>query len=148
MNQPIMCTPKEIVDTLLAICGAVITISAVFTIVLKAIQKVKEPDKKQNERIAALEGRVDEHDVRFNKVEDRLRLGNKRFEADAARQDSMETGLAISVSVIIKTLQALTKHALDGSNTEDLKEAQKELDEYLTDNLVKRKTPWKQSGGV
>lgn len=130
MDQPIMFTGRELVDGVLAICAAIITISAALTIIIKAVKALKAPDKKQNERLQVLEDKV-------KKIEGRLELGKKRFETETAARVSMQESLSVSVSVIIKTLQALTTHALDGSNTEDLKEAQKELNDYLTDNLVK-----------
>ena len=33
--------------------------------------------------------------------------------------------------VIIESLQALTAHAIDGNNSQELKEAKKRLDDYL-----------------
>ena len=70
-----------------------------------------------------------EEDVQ--KIEARLQLGNKRFEADAERADAIETGMRDSIKVIIETLQALTTHAIDGNNISELKEARKQLTEYL-----------------
>lgn len=124
MDRIITTTPQDIVNTILAICGAIITISAAFTVVYKVIMKAKEPDKKQDERISALEEDV-------QKIEARLQLGNKRFEADAERTDAIETGMRDSIKVIIETLQALTTHAIDGNNISELKEARKQLTEYL-----------------
>ena len=37
--------------------------------------------------------------------------------------------------IIIKTLQALTAHAIDGNNTEKLVDANKELNNYLINHL-------------
>ena len=124
MDHTLVLTPREIVDTVLAICGAIITISAALTVIYKVIMKAKEPDKKQNERISVLEDHV-------VKIEARLELGNKRFAADAERADAIETGMRDSINVIIETLQALTAHAIDGNNIQELKEAKKQLTEYL-----------------
>ena len=124
MDQQIIITPQDVVNTILAICGAIITISAALTIILKAIQKMKEPDKKQNERITALEDHVE-------RIEERLTLGNRRFENDTARVDELEFAMKESNKVIIKGLLATTDHLINGDNIEGLKEARKELSDYL-----------------
>lgn len=124
MDQQIIITPQDIVNTILAICGAIITISAALTIILKAFQKMREPDKKQNERIAELEAHVE-------KIEERLILGNKRFENDTARVDELESAMKESNRVIIKGLLATTDHLINGDNVAGLKEARRELSEYL-----------------
>lgn len=124
MDHVITTTPQDIVNTILAVCGAIITISAAFTVIYKVIMKAKEPDKKQDERISVLEDHV-------VKIEARLELGNKRFAADAERADAMEIGMRESIKVIIETLQALTTHAIDGNNIQELKEARKQLTDYL-----------------
>lgn len=124
MDQQILITPQDVVNTILAICGAIITISAALTIILKAIQKMREPDKKQNERISALEEHVD-------RIEERLTLGNRRFETDTARVDELESAMKESNKVIIKGLLATTDHLINGDNIAGLKEARKELSDYL-----------------
>jgi pimeloyl-CoA synthetase len=78
----------------------------------------------QDQRISDLEDHV-------TKIEARLELGNKRFEHDTERVDVMELSMKDAVQVIIETLQALTVHAIDGNNIEDLKTARKQLTDYL-----------------
>ena len=124
MDHIITTTPQDIVNTLLAICGAIITVSAAFTVIYKAIMKAKEPDKMQDERISSLEDQV-------TKIEARLELGNRRFETDQTRVDNLEYKMNESIRVIIESLQALTAHALDGNNDQELKAAKKQLTEYL-----------------
>ena len=124
MDYVITTTPQDVVNTILAICGAIITISAAFTVIYKVVLKAKEPDKMQNKRISDLEDQV-------TKIEARLELGNKRFEHDTERVDVMELSMKDAIQVIIETLQALTVHAIDGNNTEDLKAARKQLTDYL-----------------
>ncbi len=124
MDHIITTTPQDIVNSILAICGAIITVSAAFTVIYKAVMKAREPDKMQNKRISGLEDQV-------TKIEARLELGNKRFEHDTERVDVMELSMKDAIQVIIETLQALTVHAIDGNNTEDLKAARKQLTDYL-----------------
>ena len=124
MDHIITTTPQDIVNSILALCGAIITVSAAFTVIYKAVMKAREPDKMQNKRISDLEDQV-------TKIEARLELGNKRFEHDTERVDVMELSMKDAIQVIIETLQALTVHAIDGNNTEDLKAARKQLTDYL-----------------
>jgi len=131
MDVPIVFTPKEVIDTVLAICGAIITISAAFTVIYKIIAKSKEPDKLQNERLDALEKDNAELHRDIAQILDRLKLGNKRFESDAEKMEEMKSNMKESINVIIKSLLALTAHAIDGNNTAELKKASGELKDYL-----------------
>ena len=124
MDQPIMLSPQDIFTIIVAVCGAIVTVSAAMAVISKAINKAKEPDKKQDERITALEEHV-------KKIDDRLALGNQRFQSDKDRADNMELAMKESNRVIIESLQALTVHALDGNNVEELRNAKKQLTEYL-----------------
>ena len=128
MEQPIMLTPHDIVNIILAICGAIITISGAIAIIVKAVDKAKEPNKKQDERIGALEEEV-------AKINDRLQQGNIRFETDAERMEKLEAAMKETNKVIIESLQALTAHAIDGNNTQELKDAKKRLDDYLINRV-------------
>ena len=68
---------------------------------------------------------------------DRLELGNKRFEHDTNRVDNMEVNMKSAVVVIIETLQALTTHAIDGNNMDELRKVDKQLRDYLLDKKMK-----------
>lgn len=128
MNEPITFTPHELVNIILAVCGAIITISGAIAIIIRAVEKAREPNKKQDERIAQLE-----QDVR--KINERLQLGNVRFQSDAERVDTLEQSVRETNKVIIESLQALTAHAIDGNNIDELKEAKKRLDDYLINKV-------------
>ena len=69
MTDPIMITPAELWQIFLAICGAIVAVSSAAAVIVNIIHKAKEPNKKQDERLTALEDRV-------KKIEDRLQLGN------------------------------------------------------------------------
>lgn len=128
MNQPIMLTPQDIINIVLALCGAIITISGAVGIIITLVNKAKAPNKRQDERITLLEA-----DVR--KINERLEEGNKRFDADAKRFTELETAMKATNKVIIESLQALTSHAIDGNNVQELKEAKKSLDDYLINRV-------------
>ena len=128
MNYEIVTTPQAIMNMVLAICAAIVTISAAMTVIMKAIGKAKEPNKHQDERIGALEHQVE-------RINDRLQMGNKRFESDSDRVDELEQSMKETNKVIIEGLQALTSHAIDGNNIQELKDAKKSLDEYLVSRM-------------
>ncbi len=124
MNDPIMLSPHDILNIILAVCGAIITISAAIAVVTKAIDKAKAPDKLQDQRITNLEESV-------KKINERLERGDRRFELDTHRVDALEAAMRKSNKVIIESLQALTAHAIDGNNIDELKSAKHALDQYL-----------------
>ena len=123
MNYEIVTTPQAIMNMVLALCAAIVTISAALTVIMKAIGKAKAPNKLQDERIGTLEHQVE-------RINDRLQMGNKRFETDSDRVDALEQSMKETNKVIIEGLQALTSHAIDGNNIQELKDAKKTLDEY------------------
>jgi uncharacterized protein YlxW (UPF0749 family) len=128
MENPITFTPQEIINTILALCGAIITISAAMTIIIKAIDKMRQPNKKQDERLDRLEA-----DIRS--INERLQAGNEQFRDDNVRMERIELANKESMKIVIESLQALTAHAIDGNNTEALHSAKKRLDQYLIDKL-------------
>ena len=121
MNNPITITPQDIVNVILAFCGAIITISAAFAVIWKVIGYFKAPDKEQDEKIEALEKDVKE-------IKGRLEEGDKRM-------TDIEEGFRAVTKIIIESLQALTAHAIDGNNTEELKDSKKRLDAYLMNKI-------------
>ena len=84
MENPIVITPQEIINTILALCGAIITISAALTIIIKAIDKMKQPNKRQDERIEALE-------ITIKDIKDQLRENIHQFSLDELRVNDLET---------------------------------------------------------
>lgn len=124
MNDPIMLTPHDIFNMILAICGAIITISAAITVIVKAVDKAKAPDKIQDQRITDLEESV-------KNINSRLDQGDRHFDMDAQRVNNLEEAMRKSNKVIIESLQALTAHAIDGNNIDELKSAKRALEQYL-----------------
>jgi len=124
MNEPIGLTPAEVWQLILVICGAIITVSGAISVIINLANKAKEPNKMQDQRIKALEEKVDE-------ITGRLKEGDKHFDSDNERMDALERSMKETNQVIIESLQALTAHAIDGNNTQELREAKKRLDDYL-----------------
>ena len=124
MNEPIGLTPAEVWQLILVICGAIITVSGAISVIINLVNKAKEPNKMQDQRIAALEEKVSD-------ITDRLEKGDRHFDSDQERMDALERSMKETNRVIIESLQALTAHAIDGNNSQELKEAKKRLDDYL-----------------
>jgi len=124
MNEPIGLTPADVWQLILVICGAIITVSGAISVIINLANKAKEPNKMQDQRIKALEEKVDE-------ITGRLKEGDKHFDSDSERMDALERSMKETNQVIIESLQALTAHAIDGNNTQELREAKKRLDDYL-----------------
>ena len=100
---------------ILAICAAIITVSGALTAVTGWIAKAKAPNKIQDDKIKALEDRMD-------KVEQRLVRGNQRF----ARQDD-------STKIMMECMLALMKHAINGNDVKMLEDMQTKLEKHLID---------------
>lgn len=122
MNEPI--TLAQLWGYLLAMCAGIITISGAVAVIVKIIHKAKQPEKTQNQRIGNLERQIVE-------INQRLEKGDRHFDMDCKRMDSLEKSMKATNKVIIESLQALTAHALDSSNTKQLEDAEKALNNYL-----------------
>ena len=110
---PITFTVGQLIAILLGICGGIITISTAAAILIKAIHKIREPELKQNERIEALEKRVEEH--------------SKFFGSDNKRLMELERGTTVTQQALL----ALLSHALNGNDEDSLREAKAKLESYL-----------------
>lgn len=128
MNEPIGITPAELWSVVLAVCGAIITVSGAIAVIVNFVHKAKEPNKIQNERINKLEEDVET-------INGRLERGDKHFLSDAERMSSLEHEVKTTNKVIIESLQALTSHAIDGNNVEQLKQSEKTLNNYLINKI-------------
>jgi len=114
MDQPITFTPHQVFELVLWICGAIVSVSAAITVIVKVIHKIKAPEKSQNERILTLEKEVE----RFKKL----------FDNDNQRLKELEEGNIITQQSIL----ALLSHAINGNDVESLKDAKNDLERYLT----------------
>lgn len=126
--EPIMITPADLWQFIAAICGAIVTLSGAGAVIANIVHKAKAPNQKQDERISALENDVKD-------INERLKLGNKRFESDTEKLQSLELSMKNTNKIIVESLQALTAHAIDGNNIEQLKKAEQTLNDYLINRI-------------
>lgn len=94
-------------------CAFIISASAAFKIVVDAIKRLKAPEKTQDDRIKAIEERMDRYEEYF--------LNDKK------RLDAIELGSRVTQQALL----ALLGHAIDGNNDDQLKKAKDALNEYL-----------------
>ena len=113
MNKPITLTPSDLITMFLAICVGITTISAAVTVIVKLIQKAKQPNQTQNERIEALEKKVKEFENYFNN--------------DNKRLDELEEGNRVTQQALL----ALLSHSINGNDTDKLTKARDDLQVYL-----------------
>lgn len=103
----------QLMEAFLALCGAIVAVSAAIGVIVTAVKKAKTPETKQNERIETLEHRVDKHDEL---------LGN-----DKRRLDKIDEGNRVTQ----RALLAMLKHSLDGNDTDSLRRAESDIERYL-----------------
>lgn len=120
MDNVISFTPAQLIALVLAICGAIVTISAAIGVITKALDKARAPEKEQNERLDAHEKRLNAHDEIIEKFKE-------YFDNDDRRFKEIEKSNKVTQSALL----ALLKHSINGNDTESLKEARKNLEEYL-----------------
>ena len=111
---------QEFWTILMGCCSALITIAAAVSIVIGAIKKLKEPENVQNNKIRDIEDKM-------KHLEDRLKKHEEYFNNDNKRLLAIEEGNRVTQ----KALLALMSHAINGNDTDKLKEAENSLREYL-----------------
>ena len=106
-------TLQQLIDTILTICGLITAVAAVVGIIAVVVKKAKTPNITQNERLDAVEERLDKHD--------------KLLSNDLERLQNIEAGNRVTQKAIL----ALLRHGIDGNDIESMRHAEKDLQEYL-----------------
>lgn len=120
MDNVISFTPAQLIAVILSVCAAIVTISAAIGVIAKALDKAKAPEKEQNERL-------DAHEKRLNALDEIIVKFREYFDNDDRRFKEIEKSNKVTQSALL----ALLKHSINGNDTESLKEARKNLEEYL-----------------
>ena len=120
MGNDIVFTPNDIITVILAISAGIVTLSGAISAIANWINKARQPEYKQNERITILEKRVDGHDDTLNKYERYL-----------AHDDERLKQIEESNRITQRGMLALLKHSINGEDVESLRKAEKDLEEYL-----------------
>ena len=120
MDKVISFTWAELVGFISLIGGAIITVSAVVTIIINGVKKLRAPEDKQNEKLK-------NHEDRIKSLEDQNKIFTQYFINDDKRFKAIERSNKITQSAIL----ALLKHSINGQDIESLKKAEKSLEEFL-----------------
>ena len=94
-------------------CGAVCTIAAAIAVFYRAIAKAHEPEHIQDQRLDALEKKVD-------KLSEYLDRDNRRL-------NSLDEGTRVTQQALL----ALMSHAINGNDIDKLSRAKDDLESYL-----------------
>lgn len=116
MDMIIQFTPAQLVT----FAAALITVASAVTILINLVTKLKEPETKQNDRISQCENRLNKMDVILEKFQGYFSNDDRRFK-------EIEEGNKITQTALL----ALLKHSINGNDTKALKDAEKNLEEYL-----------------
>lgn len=109
MNQQVLESMQTAI-TIMTVLNLAWTIGNIISVI---VTKVKSPNVRQDERITSLETRTDQ-------IEKHLDNDNKRLQ-------EIEKGNRITQQSIL----ALMRHAIDGNNIDQLREAESNMQEYL-----------------
>lgn len=121
MQEAITITPEGLVTIFLGICGAIAIVGEAIKWVATALKKIHKPEEQQNEAIKKL-------DVRVTNVEARVTTFDRYFKNDQEKLNELLEGIRVLQRVNLVSLS----HAIHGSGPDELKEAERELQEYLT----------------
>lgn len=131
MDNVISFTPAELVGFITAIGGAIVTIGAVVTLIVKLFNKVRAPETKQNERLDALEKKCEEISEDLKEQKRQRDETITQFMQYFTNDDNRFKTIERSNKVTQNALLALLKHALNGNDLQALKDAEKSLEAYL-----------------
>lgn len=122
MNNIIQFTPAELIAVVISICGAITGIGAVIALLVKAVDRIKAPERAQDKRIELIELKLDKQEKTIEKFKEFFANDDNRFK-------SIEKSNKITQGALL----ALLKHALNGNDINSLKDAEKTLESYLID---------------
>lgn len=100
-------------DILQLTCTAIITLGGAGAVIISIIKWAHKP--------------TDSRDETLNKHEDEIKNHKELLERDHIRLTELEEGNKI----LMRSMLALMSHAIDGNNTDGLRSAKDELQEYL-----------------
>lgn len=113
MDAQITFTVGQVLAGFLALCAGLSCIAVAISWIVKGVNKVREPEHKQDERITELERRVAKHDEFLDKDKERL--------------EAIEEGNRVTQHALL----ALLAHGIDGNDIVALQKAKEKLQDYL-----------------
>ena len=120
MNNVISFTPAKLAAFIGTIAGVCAGISTIVGIIVKLVMKLKQPEIEQNKRL-------DAHDERLNELDKIIETFRTYFANDDKRFKAIERSNKVTQSALL----ALMKHALNDGDIATLKNAEKQLEDFL-----------------
>lgn len=128
MNTPIVFTLTDLIHLVGAISGFLVALNAAIVVFGGWYKKLHMPETVQNERITIIEDQVKELQKNYIALNEKL-----QFQID--RLEKRERDLMTFEKLTIKSLQALSEHAIDGNNMQGLMETTDEMNNYLLSKM-------------
>lgn len=122
---------------IVAAIGLLLTVLNIIDKVITLSKQAQAPDKLRDERISKLETDLTEF---RREVNDKIKEYDENITDNLDNINEVRDTMLTSTAVIMRSLQALTTHALDGNNNEELKLAKKELNDYLYTGQLRGRT--------
>lgn len=101
------------IQDIVLVIGVILTVLNIIERVILFKDKAKQPHLQHEQRIVALESEV-------KHIEDKLNDDSERI-----------AELEMGTRVLMKSIGALLSHGIDGNNTDEMKLAREELNDYL-----------------
>ena len=117
-------TPSELVAFIGTIAGVCAGIATITGFIVALVKKWKAPEVEQNRRIKALEDENKEMRAEINLLKE-CRNTDKQNENEKFNE------IDKSVKVLLRCMQALLAESLGDNDTEAIRDAKKDLDNYL-----------------
>ena len=114
MDNQFVFTPEDVYKIILAAAGFIVAVAGAVKVIMEAVNKAREPDRIQNERITKLEDDVMEIKATMDKY------AEHQAKADEAWNIYMEA------------MFALINYSIDGEDISELKKVRKEMQDFLT----------------
>lgn len=124
MDTTITFTPSELVAFIGTIAGVCAGIATITGFIVALVKKWKAPEVEQNRRIKALEDENKEMRAEINLLKE-CRNTDKQNENEKFNE------IDKSVKVLLRCMQALLAESLGDNDTEAIRDAKKDLDNYL-----------------
>jgi hypothetical protein len=126
MNNAIVFTPAEATQVILTIAGFIVAINAAALVIISWWNNLRKPETLQNERIENLE-------IAVKSLSEEIPKMKEAYHKKSSELAEYESDNRNFQRVIIKSLQALTEHAINGDNEDQLRSAIESLNNYLVD---------------
>ena len=108
-----MYSVQDIIAIILAVCGGISVIGGAVVWGAKAFGFIRRPEMEQDSKIA-------DHETRIRELE---RKANRDFEQIQVMTEEMR--------ILMMGTHALLRHAIDGNDTDSLKQAEKDIIQFL-----------------